>query len=68
MSRPESGWLPLHRTPADLVELQYGDAAPSYVAGASNFHAATRYIWSSYHAMAVIELEQAVRRVYRAGP
>ena len=24
--------------------------------------------WSSYYAMAVIELGQAVRRVYRAGP
>jgi membrane-bound lytic murein transglycosylase B len=51
-----------------LVELQNGDAAPSYVAGTSNFYAVTRYNWSSYYAMAVIELGQAVRRVYRAGP
>jgi membrane-bound lytic murein transglycosylase B len=50
-----------------LVELQNGDAAPSYVAGTSNFYAVTRYNWSSYYAMAVIELGQAVRRVYRAG-
>jgi membrane-bound lytic murein transglycosylase B len=49
-----------------LVELQNGDAAPSYVAGTSNFYAVTRYNWSSYYAMAVIELGQAVRRVYRA--
>ncbi len=51
-----------------LLQLQYGDAARSYVAGTSNFHAATRYIWSSYHAMAVIEMGNAVRRPYRAGP
>lgn len=46
-----------------LVELQNGDAAPSYVAGTSNFYALTRYNWSSYYAMAVIELGQAVARV-----
>ena len=51
-----------------LVELQNGDAAPSYVAGTSNFYAITRYNWSSYYAMAVIELGNAVRRVYRGGP
>ena len=46
-----------------LVELQNGDAAPSYVAGTSNFYAVTRYNWSSYYAMAVIELGAAVARV-----
>ena len=45
-----------------LVELQNGDAAPSYVAGSSNFYAITRYNWSSYYAMAVIELGEAVQR------
>ena len=45
-----------------LVELQNGDAAPSYVAGSSNFYAITRYNWSSYYAMAVIELGEAVAR------
>ena len=44
-----------------LVELQNGDAAPSYVAGTSNFYAITRYNWSSYYAMAVIELGEAIR-------
>ena len=45
-----------------LVELQNGPDAPSYVAGTTNFYTITRYNWSSYYAMAVIELGQAVRR------
>jgi membrane-bound lytic murein transglycosylase B len=45
-----------------LIELQNGDAAPSYVAGTSNFYAITRYNWSSYYAMAVISLGEAVKR------
>jgi len=43
-----------------LVELRNGDAPPSYVLGTENFYAVTRYNWSSYYAMAVIELGQAV--------
>lgn len=43
-----------------LIELQNGDDAPSFVAGTDNFYAVTRYNWSSYYAMAVIELGQAV--------
>ena len=43
-----------------LVELENGDAARSYVAGTSNFYALTRYNWSSYYALAVIELGRAV--------
>ena len=45
-----------------LVELQNGDAAPTHVAGTTNFYAVTRYNWSSYYAMAVIELGRAVGR------
>jgi membrane-bound lytic murein transglycosylase B len=43
-----------------LIELENGAAAPSFVAGTANFYAVTRYNWSSYYAMAVIELGQAV--------
>jgi membrane-bound lytic murein transglycosylase B len=49
-----------HTGPLALVELQNGDAAPQYVAGTENFYTITRYNWSSYYAMAVIELGQAV--------
>jgi membrane-bound lytic murein transglycosylase B len=49
-----------HEGPLALVELQNGDAAPSYIAGTQNFYAVTRYNWSSYYALAVIELGQAV--------
>lgn len=45
-----------------LVELQNGAEAPSYVAGTRNFYVLTRYNWSSYYAMAVLELGEAVRR------
>lgn len=42
-----------------LVELQNGQEPPSYVAGTDNFYTITRYNWSSYYAMAVIELGRA---------
>ena len=46
----------LHPGLLALVELQNGAAAPQYLAGTANFYAITRYNWSSYYAMAVIEL------------
>jgi membrane-bound lytic murein transglycosylase B len=45
-----------------LVELRNGDASPSYVAGTENFWALTRYNWSAYYAMAVLDLGEAVSR------
>jgi membrane-bound lytic murein transglycosylase B len=61
-------WLPEPALAADsllaLVELQNGDAAPTYVAGTTNFYALTRYNWSSYYAMAVIELGREVKEAF----
>ena len=51
-----------HPGPLALVELQNGDAEPQYVAGTENFYVITRYNWSSYYAMAVIELGREVRQ------
>ena len=51
-----------HPAKLALIELQNGDAPPSYVAGTENFYVITRYNWSSYYALAVIELGQQVRQ------
>lgn len=54
-----------------LIELQNGDPAnggapPSYLAGTDNFYVVTRYNWSSYYALAVIELGQTVQALVEA--
>jgi membrane-bound lytic murein transglycosylase B len=51
-----------HPGPLALIELLNGaDGAPQYVAGTDNFYAITRYNWSSYYAMSVIELGAEVK-------
>ncbi len=50
-----------HEGPLALVELQNGDLPPSYLAGTENFYVITRYNWSSYYALAVIELGREVK-------
>lgn len=53
----------LHNGPLALVEVHNGNAPPSYVAGTENFYVITRYNWSSYYALAVIELGQEVSAI-----
>lgn len=49
-----------------LIELQNGDDPPQYVAGTENFYVITRYNWSSYYAMAVIELGNEIKAALAA--
>jgi membrane-bound lytic murein transglycosylase B len=49
-----------HTGPLAVVELQNGGAPALYLAGTENFYVITRYNWSSYYALAVIELGQEV--------
>jgi membrane-bound lytic murein transglycosylase B len=62
-----SGAALTHFGPLALVELQNGDPALSatnaqqYVAGTENFYVITRYNWSSYYAMSVIDLGAEVK-------
>ena len=57
-----------HNGPLALIELQNGEEPPEFVAGTANFYAITRYNWSSYYAMAVIELGDAVAEAVAAPP
>ena len=57
-----------HTGPLALVELQMGDKAPIYLAGTRNFYVVTRYNWSSYYAMAVIDLARSLRALRPEAP
>ena len=59
----DSPLTPQHTGQLALVELQNNGAPPTYVAGSENFYVVTRYNWSSYYALAVIELGEAVRGI-----
>ena len=54
-----------HTGPLALVELQNGADPALYVVGTENFYVITRYNWSSYYAMAVIDLGQEVAKALR---
>ncbi|MEO6320983.1 MAG: lytic murein transglycosylase B [Polaromonas sp.] len=56
-----------HKGPLALVELLNGPDAPNYVAGTENFYVITRYNWSSYYAMSVIELGREVTQAMDKG-
>ncbi len=63
-----SGAALQHPGPLALIELLNGPDAPSYVAGTENFYAITRYSWSGYYAMAVIDLAEALARDMQRKP
>jgi len=54
--------------PLAFVELQNGDAPATYIAGTRNFYVVTRYNWSAYYAMAVLDLAAALKREMALAP
>jgi membrane-bound lytic murein transglycosylase B len=56
-----------HPGPLAMVLLHNAGKAPTIIAGTRNFYALTRYNQSSYYALAVIELGQAVSQAAMRG-
>lgn len=57
-----------YQRPLALITLENGSSGPTqYLAGTENFYAITRYNWSAFYALSVIELGQRVHEAYRAG-
>lgn len=56
-----------HAGPLAVIELQNGAAPATYWLGTENFYALTRYNWSSYYAMAVLDLGRTLASLRNAG-
>jgi membrane-bound lytic murein transglycosylase B len=57
-----------HTGPLALIELPNASAATQYVVGTPNFYTITRYNLSSFYAMSVVELGQAIARARNGAP
>ena len=56
-----------YERPLALIELKNGSSGPTkYIAGTENFYAITRYNWSAFYALSVIELGREVHEAYLA--
>jgi membrane-bound lytic murein transglycosylase B len=54
-----------HKGKLALVELKNGPDVSTFVIGTDNFYSITRYNWSSYYALSVIELGDEVEKALR---
>ena len=56
-----------YERPLALIELKNGNSVPTeYIAGTENFYAITRYNWSAFYALSVIELGREVHDAFLA--
>lgn len=56
-----------YERPLALIELKNGSSGPTeYIAGTENFYAITRYNWSAFYALSVIELGREVHDAFLA--
>ena len=60
-----SGVARNHVGPLAVIELHNGGEPPTLLLGTENFWVVTRYNWSAYYALAVIELGEAVKAARR---